>query len=134
MLKDSETLLFPGRRSHRTYTKQFKAELVAACQQPGCSIAALAGSHAMNVNVLHRWLKEHERSGCHRLGTNASPDFVSLKLPAPAFVPVKLAHDAPEATEQAIKVEIRNGTLLMSISWPTNAVADFASWTAALVK
>ncbi|MDI1246571.1 MAG: transposase [Rhodoferax sp.] len=134
MLKDSETLLFPGRRSHRTYTKQFKAELVAACQQPGCSIAALAGSHGMNVNVLHRWLKEHERSGRHRLGTDDPSDAVNLQLPTPAFIPIKLNHAAPVAAEQTIKVEIRKGTLLMSVSWPTSAVADFANWAAALVK
>jgi transposase-like protein len=63
MLKEPDTAGYPPRRTHRTYTREFKAELVAACQQPGVSIAALASSHAMNANVLHRWLKEHERSG-----------------------------------------------------------------------
>lgn len=134
MLKDTETLLFPTRRSHRTYTKQFKAELVAACQQPDCSIAALAASHGMNANVLQRWLKEHERSGRHRLGPDDPSAAVNLQLPAPAFIPVALTQGAPLAAEQAIKVEIRKGTLLMSVSWPTSAVADFANWAAALVK
>ena len=60
MLKDSETSLSP-RRGHRTYPREFKAELVAACQLPGASIAALAGTHGMNANVLHRWLKESRR-------------------------------------------------------------------------
>ena len=32
---------------------KFKAHLVAACQQPGTSIAALAGSQGMNANVLY---------------------------------------------------------------------------------
>ena len=43
-----------ARRTHRTYTPAFKAEAVAACQQPGTSIAALASDHGMNANVLHR--------------------------------------------------------------------------------
>lgn len=34
-----------------------EAELVAACMQPGASIAALALRHGMNANVLHRWCK-----------------------------------------------------------------------------
>ena len=42
-----------GRRTHRTYTPQFKAELVAMCQTPG---AAVALQHGMNTKVLHRWL------------------------------------------------------------------------------
>ena len=58
MLKDSQPPRYAVRRTHRTYTPQFKAELVAACMQPGASIAALALRHGMNANVLHRWCKE----------------------------------------------------------------------------
>ena len=57
MLKDPQTPRYAARRTHRTYTAQFKAELIAACQEPGASIAALALQHSMNANVLHRWLK-----------------------------------------------------------------------------
>ncbi|MBY0408919.1 MAG: transposase [Burkholderiaceae bacterium] len=60
MLKDSEISRDTTRHTHRTYTPEFKAQLVATCQQPGASVAALAGQHAMNANVLHRWLKEQE--------------------------------------------------------------------------
>ncbi len=67
MLKESEISGYSTRRTHRTYAPEFKAELVAACHQPGVSIAALAGQHGVNANVLHRWLKEHQRNGCHRL-------------------------------------------------------------------
>ncbi len=52
-------------RTRRVYSAQFKAELIAACQQPGASIAATAREHGMNANVLHRWLKEH-RQGLHQ--------------------------------------------------------------------
>ena len=50
MLKDSQPPRYAVRRTHRTYTPQFKAELVAACMQPGASIAALALRHGMNAN------------------------------------------------------------------------------------
>ncbi len=52
-------------RTRRVYSAQFKAELIAACRQPGASIAATAREHGMNANVLHRWLKEH-RLGLHQ--------------------------------------------------------------------
>lgn len=82
MLKDSQTPKQPNRRAHRTYAPEFKANMVAACQKPGASIASLATANAMNANVLHRWLQEHARTGdnhyspkpsacCHR-GTEAS--------------------------------------------------------------
>jgi hypothetical protein len=67
MLKDSKPPIFPSKSTHRTYTQVFKAQIVAACQHPGVSIASLVGRHGMNVNVVHRWLKECERNGCRCL-------------------------------------------------------------------
>ena len=136
MLKDSETPRYAARRTHRTYTREFKAELVVACQQPGASIAAIAGAHAMNANVLHRWLKEHARSGCHGQSdrSNANRSSVALRQHIPAFIPVQLPMAGAESAAQAIKVEIRKGALTMSITWPGSASADFASWAASIFK
>jgi transposase-like protein len=136
MLKDSEISRYAARRTHRTYTREFKAELVAACQEPGTSIAALAGAHAMNANVLHRWLKEHARSGCHsRLGSgNANRSNMALQSQVPAFIPVQLPAPGLEPAAQAIKVDIRKGALTMTITWPAAASADFASWAASILK
>src|SRR5690606_27957779 len=55
-----------GRR-RRTYTAQFKADMVAQCLQGDVSLASLAVDHGMNSNVLHRWVLEHERYGKHSL-------------------------------------------------------------------
>jgi transposase-like protein len=135
MLKDSEPPIFPSRRSHRTYTAAFKAEIVAACQQPGVSIASLAGRHGMNVNVVHRWLKEHERNGWHQLadGTSSSEAvttqvgaFVSLQLSPPMTEPMP--------ADQSIKVELHKGALNMVVTWPLSAGNDFAIWTATVFK
>ncbi|OQW85985.1 MAG: hypothetical protein BWK72_19485 [Rhodoferax ferrireducens] len=90
MLKEPDPARYSTRRSHRTYTRQVKAELVAACQQPGASIAAIARGHGMNANVLHRWLKEHERNGCHQLVAASSYGSAALTSPAPAFIALKL--------------------------------------------
>lgn len=72
MLKDPETPRYSVRRTHHTYTPQFKAELVAMCQKPGASIAALALQHGLNANLLHRWLKEWSQ-GLHTASKVASP-------------------------------------------------------------
>jgi len=42
VLKDAQLPRDSARRSYRTYSAQFKADLVAACQRPGASVAALA--------------------------------------------------------------------------------------------
>jgi transposase-like protein len=131
MLKDSEISRSTNRRTHRTYTPEFKAQLVAACQLPGASIAALAGLHGMNANVLHRWLKEHQRCGSHQLveaGMHAAADVPSR---SPAFIPLTLP---PAPKEQGVKIELRKGALSMVITWPLSAGADLASWTSAILK
>ena len=72
MLKNPHSPRYSVPRTRRTYTPQFKAELIAACQQPGASIAATAREHGMNANVLHRWLKEH-RLGLHQIACDTAP-------------------------------------------------------------
>lgn len=134
MLKESETPRYPTRRTHQTYTPEFKAELVKACQQPGASIAALAGQQGMNANVLHRWLKEHQRSGCHQLTKPCVTALTEAPSPAPAFIALALSPITPVHQEQEIKVELRKGALSMTVTWPLSAAADLASWTAALLK
>jgi transposase len=117
MLKDSETSRYAARRTHRTYTREFKAELVPACQVPGTSTSAMAAAHGMNANVLHRWLKEHARSGCHRqhaIEGKAGRSIAASPSNLPAFIPVQLPVPAPAA--QTIKVEIRKGAFTMSIT------------------
>ena len=137
MLKDSEPPIFPSRRGHRTYTPEFKAELVAACQHPGVSIASLAGRHGMNANVLHRWLREYERQGCHRMAANATANPEPVAAQVAAFVPLQLPSPTQPTSapaDQAIKVEIHKGALNMVITWPVSAVNDLVGWTAVVLK
>ena len=125
MLKDSETPRCASPRVHRTYSSAFKAQLVAACQQPGASIAALALAHGMNANVLHRWLKEHARSGCHQIAAAA----VTTCSPSPAFLPAQLPAPTIEpAQPPSIRVELHKGALSMEITWPVAAAAECAAW------
>ena len=84
----------------------------------------------MNANVLHRWLKEHQRSAYRPLVAQPVP----ATREVPAFVPVALSAPMPEHRDHVIRVELRKGALAMVVTWPMSAVADFASWTAAVLK
>lgn len=132
MLKDSEISRYSTRRTHRTYKPEFKAQLVAACQQPGASIAALAVQHGMNANVLHRWLKEHQHNGRHQL--TSMPAIATSPSQTPSFIPLALPAAPPVANAQEVKVELCKGSLSMVVTWPLNAAADFATWTVAILK
>lgn len=134
MLKDSETKRYSTRRTHRRYSPEFKAKLLATCLTPGVSVAAVAGEHGMNTNVLHRWLKEHRALELDRVRADTAPavdseqvaGFLALQLPAPT--------PAAPVEEKEIKIELRKGSLSMVIAWPMSAVNDFVRWTAQALK
>ena len=137
MLKDSDIPRYTARRTHRNYTPAFKAELVAACQQPGASIAALASSHDMNANVLHRWLKEHARTGCHQPIASQQLSTPAPSPSVPEFIALRLPSAAPASVSAELKIELRKGALSMTVSWPIHAAADFAhfaQWAAVVLK
>ena len=88
----------------------------------------------MNANVLHRWLKEHQRSGCHQLAESGKRGVARVAPQSLAFIPLTLPPAAPAPGEQAVKIELRKGALSMLVTWPLGAAADLASWTAAILK
>ena len=45
------------KRKRRTYSDDFKPELVQKCRQPHTSIASVAFEHGINTNLLNRWVK-----------------------------------------------------------------------------
>ena len=130
MLKDSDTPRYAVRRTKRTYSADTKVELLTACKAPGASIAAIANAHGMNANVLHRWLKESFKS-------DACSDSTALDMSdrkVPAFVAIGLPPQTAEPVEREIKVEVRKGGMVMTVTWPMSAAGDFASWSASVLK
>ena len=132
MFKDSPSPRYAVRRTHRTYSAQFKTDLVAACLRPGASIAALALQHGMNANVLHRWLKEYGQ-GRHRCEGASDALAVTVSEPPPAFIPITLgapAHAEPpqptqdKAATADIRIECQRDGLCVSICWPLAAANE----------
>ncbi|MFM0166771.1 transposase [Paraburkholderia sediminicola] len=76
-----------GRRRRRRYSVEFKAQVVAACQGPGVSLAAIALHHKLNANLLRRWVEQAE--GNERFLVSRSDVAVQSSV-APAFVPLPL--------------------------------------------
>lgn len=143
MLKDPQTPRYTVRRTHRTYTPQFKAELVAMCQTPGTSIAAVALQHGMNTNVLHRWLKEWAQ-GMHRFDAGPATATVAPRTP-PAFVPLDpSAVTSMTATEQPgmaastpatdIRIECQRPGISVTVHWPLSGAAQCAQMLRELLQ
>ena len=122
-----------GRRRRRQYSAEFKAEVVATCQRPGVSIAAIALMHQVNANLLRRWVGEAEGKSQKQITTRrtatapSSPAPVALTASvAPAFVPIRLDEASNRPSE--IRVQVERGAQSISVSWPTSAATECAAW------
>ena len=117
-----DTIETKKRTRVRAYPAEFKAQLVAECEQPGASVAKVALAHGLNANMLHTWRRDVRgvpaggRSG-------AQPEFVSLPLPAPT--PTK---------SSSIRIELRRGATSGAVSGPTDAADACAAWLRELLR
>ena len=61
----------------RRHDGQLKGRVVAACAQPGASVAHIALEHGLNANLVHRWrrIAQGRERGPHATPTAAQ--FVS---------------------------------------------------------
>jgi transposase len=108
----------------RRYSKELKAEVMAECYAPGASVAKVAMSRGINANVVHRW-RQLAREGERATATKAR-EFMAITI-------------APQPATQApaccgIEVELRRGAVVMKVTWPVAAAADFAAWTRELLR
>ena len=108
--------------TRRRYSAAMKAQVVAACDEPGASVAKVAMAHGINANVVHRW-RQLAREG--KAGPAKTGEFIALPL-------VTAPETAPASAD--IRVELRRGPVTMSISWPSSAAADFAVWARELLR
>jgi transposase len=121
-----------ARRRRRLHSDEFKADAVAACQQPGMSMAAVAMSRGVNANLLRRWVKLAEspveaRSSAHEMAP-------AKQIPTPqAFVPLQLPAAAPTPAA-TINVELRRGNTTINVTWPSDAAAECAAWMRELLR
>ena len=98
------------------------------------SIASTAMRYQVNVNIIHRWLREHDQQGLH-----STPAFVPLALDTsavPAMPTQSVAvnqnlhptsrSDVSEVAK--ILVEVRRGNHMVSIHWPAQTATSCAAW------
>lgn len=133
------------RSQRRVHSAEFKAQVLAECQQPGASVAAIALAHGLNVNLLRKWLVGR---GIKRTGL-APPRTVTRKPPAavvPAaaplqFIPLEVAPavavavaadaapaEAASASLPDIHIELSRGATQLCVRWPSAQAAACTAW------
>ena len=123
-----------NQKPRRRHSEQFKAQVLAACAEPGASVSAVALSFGLNDNLVHQWrrgrgFKANEAPAPGPVGER-QPEFVALSLPPPTPEPTAWAGGAA----QAIRVELNRGALGVNVIWPISAAADCARWLRELLR
>ena len=106
-------------RRRRSFSPEFKANLVAQCQ-PGVSVSAVALAHGINANQLRRWIRE-------RAALGSLPTVPSR----PALVPITI--NAPVAG-QSIELNLEKGDARVNIRWPADCAESCALWLSSWLK
>ena len=108
--------------TRRRHGDELKAKVLAQCEEPGASVAAVAQSHGLNANLVHKWRRERRPQSA---ATEATPiddkvagAFVALQLPSPAT-----PQPAPD-----IRIELRRGATTITMTWPGQAAGECAMW------
>lgn len=89
-------------KARRSYSRQYKADVVAQCLQPGASVSAIALSHGINANVIRKWLPRATQAS-----TNRGPAFLPVRLEAAAVA----ANPSPRKAVAPIEL-IVNGVIV----------------------
>jgi transposase len=118
------------RQARRRHDDELKAKVLAACDEPGASVAAVAQAHALNANLVHKWRRL-------RVGRLVRPDPVAGHAEVAQFVALPLPA-APTASAPApdaqIQVQLKRGATTVVVSWPSAAAGECAVWLRGLLR
>ena len=126
-------------KQRRRHSAEFKAQVLAACAEPGASVAAVALSFKLNDNLVHQWRRGRGaspmRSAAATTVAKPAPEFVALSLPTPAPPPAQAPPSSTGAAPaETIRLELKRGALGVSIVWPVSAATDCAAWLRELLR
>ena len=119
------------KKPRRTFTAEFKHQLIQQCQQPDTSVAKVAMQHQVNANLLHKWIRQ-SRSMVPSLTPPSIPqtDFLPVILHP---TPVKQEAPPPSVPEKKVVAHIRiplheePGSVrgqMIEIDWPVESVTE----------
>ena len=128
---DTNTLSVLAPRRNRRHAPEFKARVIAACLQPGVSLASVALANGLNANFLRTWVKAHRNQDQGASVPAIKSDRSAASAPALVPVAVQRSNEDPPCT---IELEIRRQQTVVQIRWPASEAAACAQWLRDLLR
>jgi transposase len=114
-----DTMEHATRKKVRQHPAALRRQVLMECAQPGASVARVAQSHGLNANMVHAWRQQQ------RVASSAQD--TSTPAPAPQFIALPLPANTASALPD-IRIEVRRGTTMVSVSWPGQAASQCGAW------
>lgn len=114
------------------YSLALKARLVAACSEPGASVAAIALAHGLKAKLLYRWVSEQRQkqsNASNATSTHTATGFVQLAAALPGAAAGPASNCAPFAARTAapctpatqhLQLHFSRGDLQISLNLPAH--------------
>lgn len=110
-------------RRRRRFSREFKAEIITQCLEPGASVSRISLDNGLNANMVRRWISDAQGAGTDPV---TSPSFLPVELPTSNGRP------APDK-RSTIRIEIPRAGGPVVIEWPADQ-ADQAQQCTALLR
>lgn len=104
----------------RRFSREFKAQIVAQCLEPGASVSRISLDNGLNANMVRRWISEARRA-------DKTPGFVPVNLPTVAS---GQSNQSVPDKRSTIRIEIPRAGGAVVVEWP----AEQAHQCAALLR
>ena len=108
----------------RRFSREFKAQIIAQCLEPGASVSRISLDNGLNANMVRRWISEARRAG---KTPTTTPGFVPVNLPAATSAP---GNPSVSDKRSTIRIEIPRAGGSVVVEWP----AEQAPQCAALLR
>ena len=95
----------------RRLSREFKAQIVAQCLEPGASVSRISLDNGLNANMVRRWISEAQRAD----KTPATPGFVPVNLPVATSAP---GNPSVSDKRSTIRIEIPRAGGAVVVEWP----------------
>jgi transposase len=109
--------------TRRRHGAELKTKVLTECNEPGASVAAVAQSHGLNANLMHKWRRERWRPQTPAIEATPVDDKV-----VSAFVGLQLPAQPTPQPARDIRIELRRSAATITMAWPGQAAGECAAW------
>ncbi|MCF7643564.1 MULTISPECIES: IS66-like element accessory protein TnpA [Acinetobacter] len=125
MTTNHQTSIASLAKKRRTYSAEFKQQIVQACKAPDVSIASVALQHGLNTNLVSKWIRLIDgKPGNDRSPLPNKPAFIALSYSAPL--------DPTPTDMLTVQITLPHSKVEIGLKWQVSEISALAELLKAL--